>query len=182
MTNKELKDQLEDSVEILKQDLSQVRTGRASPSLLDSVKVNAYDSKMSIKEVGTVTMPDPTTLLIVPWDKSLIDNIAKAIRESDIKVNPIVEGDRVRISFPGLTEERRKEFAKIVSDRVEECRQRIRRVRQEAMKDIDKMFSDKEISEDEKFALQENVEETIKDYNKKVEEIGEKKTEEIMTV
>ncbi len=182
MTKTELKSKLEKAVEALKDDLKQIRTGSANVSMLDSVKVNAYESEMSIQEVGNISKPDATTLVIVPWDKSLIDNIAKAIRESEIQIDPVVEGDRVRISFPGLTEERREEFAKVVSDRVEESRQRVRRIRQDAMKDIDKKFQDKEISEDEKFSLREDVEEVVKNYNENIEEIGEKKTKEITTV
>lgn len=182
MEMSELKTQLDSAVDSLREELAQVRTGRANTSILDAVKVDAYDSKMSIQEVAAITVPDATTIIISPWDKSLIDNIAKAIRESSIKVDPVVEGDRVRISFPGLTEERRKEFSKLVSDEVEECRQQIRRIRQKAMKDVDNAFEEKEISEDVKFDTREEIEDIIKDYNDKVEEIGEKKTKEIMTV
>ncbi|MBD3366500.1 ribosome recycling factor [candidate division WWE3 bacterium] len=182
MNKNELKTQLQKAVDALKQELTQIRTGRANTSMLDPVRVNAYESQMSLQEVGSITMPDATTIVITPWDKSLIENIAKAIRESDVQVEPVVEGDRVRLSFPGLTEERRKEFAKIVSAKVEESRQQIRRIRQEAMKDIDKLFADKEIGEDEKFKLREDVEEVVKEYNDKLEDLGEKKTKEIMTV
>ena len=182
MTKKEFESQLEISLEQLKEDLAQIRTGRVTPAILDSVKVEAYDSKMSIQEIGSVTLLNASTLVIVPWDKSLLSNISKAIQESDIQVTPIVEGDRVRLPFPGLTEERRKEFARVVSDKVEECRQRLRRVRQDAMKDIDKMFSDKEIGEDEKFQMKEGLEEIVKDSNESVDKIGDKKIQEIMTV
>lgn len=182
MTKKEFESQLEISLEQLKEDLAQIRTGRVTPAILDSVKVEAYDSKMSIQEIGSVTLLNASTLVIVPWDKSLLSNISKAIQESDIQVTPIVEGDRVRLPFPGLTEERRKEFARVVSDKVEECRQRLRRVRQDAMKAIDKMFSDKEIGEDEKFQTKDDLEEIVKDSNESVDKIGDKKIQEIMTV
>lgn len=182
MTEAELKNKLESAVEELTQDLTQIRTGRATPGMLSNIKVNAYGTLLSFQEVGSVNVIDSTTLVIVPWDKSLIDNIAKAIRDSDLQVEPIVEGDRVRISFPGLTEERRKEYAKVVSDKVEESRQRIRRIRQDAMKDIDESFEQKEIGEDAKFSMREDVEDLVKEYNEKVEEMGEKKTKEIMTV
>jgi len=156
MIKKEFESQLEISLEQLKKDLAQIRTGRVTATILDSVKVEAYDSKMSIQEIGSVTSLNASTLVIIPWDKSLLPNISKAIQESDIQVTPIVEGDRVRLPFPGLTEERRKEFARVVLDKVEECRQKIRRVRQDAMRDIDKMFSDKEIGEDEKFQMKDD--------------------------
>jgi len=182
MTNKEFETQLERSLEQLKEELAQIRTGRVTPAILDSVKVEAYGAKMSVQELGSVTSLDASTLVIVPWDKSLIPNISKAIQESDVQVTPIVEGDRVRLSFPGLTEERRKEFARVVSEKVEECSQRIRRIRQEAKKDVDKMFSDKEIGEDDRFQMKEDLEDIIKEFNKKIDEIGDKKTREIMTV
>ena len=182
MTKKELETQLEISLKLLKEDLAQIRTGRVTSAILDSVKVEAYDSKMSLQEIGSVTSLNASTLVIVPWDKSLLQNISKAIQESDIQVTPIVEGDLVRLSFPGLTEERRKEFARVVSDKVEECSQRIRRVRQDAMKEVDKMFSDKEIGEDEKFQIKEDLEEAVQKSNENVDSVGDKKIQEIMTV
>ena len=182
MTKKEFEIQLEMPLKQLKEDFAQIRTGRVTPEILDPVKVEAYDSKMSIQEIGSITSLNSSTLIIVPWDKSLLQNISKAIQESDIQVTPIVEGDRVRLPFPGLTEERRKEFARVVSDKVEECRQKIRRVRQDAMRDVDKMFSDKEIGEDEKFQMRESLEESVKDSNDSVDRIGDKKIREIMTV
>jgi ribosome recycling factor len=182
MNKIEFKKSLEKTVESLKEDLTQIRTGRATPAILDNIRIEAYDAKMTIKEVGNVTVSDASTLIITPWDKSLLNSVAKAIRESDLKIEPIVEGDRVRLVFPGLTEERRKEFAKLVSEKVEDCRQRIRKVRQEEMKQIDTQFEGKEISEDERFSSKETVEEITKETNLLVEEIGDTKTEEIMTV
>jgi len=182
MTKKELEIQLEISLKLLKEDLAQIRTGRVTSAILDSVKVEAYDFKMSLQEIGSVTSLNASTLVIVPWDKSLLQNISKAIQESDIQVTPIVEGDLVRLSFPGLTEERRKEFARVVSDKAEECSQRIRRIRQDAMKDVDKMFSDKEIGEDERFQIKEGLEEAVKRSNENVDSVGDKKIQEIMTV
>ncbi len=182
MNKLELKKSLEKVVESLREDLTQIRTGRATPAILDNIRIEAYGAKMTIKEVGNITVSDASTLVITPWDKNLLNSIAKAIRESDLKIEPIVEGDRVRLVFPGLTEERRKEFAKLVSEKVEDYRQRIRKVRQEGMKEIDTQFESKEIGEDEKFSLKEDIEDLVKETNFLVEEIGEKKTEEIMTV
>jgi len=182
MNKTELKKALDKTVEILQEDLTQVRTGRATPAILDNIRIEAYGAKMTIKEVGNVTVSDASTLVVTPWDKSLLNSVARAIRESDLKIEPILEGDRVRLVFPGLTEERRKEFAKLVSEKVEECRQRIRRIRQDGMKQIDTQFENKEIGEDEKFAQKEKIEDIVKETNTLVEEIGEAKTEEIMTV
>ena len=182
MNKTELKKSLDIAVEALQENLSLIRTGRATPAILDNIRLEAYGAKMTIKEVGNVTVSDASTLVITPWDKGLLNPIAKAIRESDLKIEPIMEGDRVRLVFPGLTEERRKEFARLVSEKVEECRQRVRKVRQDVMKQIDTQFDNKEIGEDEKFALKEDVEELVREYNEEIENIGDKKTDEIMTV
>ncbi|HOM78070.1 MAG TPA: ribosome recycling factor [bacterium] len=182
MNKTELKKSLDIAVEALQENLSLIRTGRATPAILDNIRLEAYGARMTIKEVGNVTVSDASTLVITPWDKGLLNPIAKAIRESDLKIEPIMEGDRVRLVFPGLTEERRKEFAKLVSEKVEECRQRVRKVRQDVMRQIDTQFDNKEIGEDEKFSLKEDVEELVREYNEEIENIGDKKTDEIMTV
>ncbi len=182
MNKTELKTNLESALEDLRQEFNQIRTGRISPAVLENIKVEMYESQMSIRELATVSVPEPTILVITPWDKSAIESIAAAIKKSDLQIEPIVEGDRIRLSFPGLTEERRKEYAKMVSEKAEESRQKIRRLRQEAMKHIDTMFEEKEISEDEKFSMREDIEDIIKEYNRKVEELADKKTKEIMTV
>jgi ribosome recycling factor len=140
------------------------KNGKASPSLIESVLVDAYDSKMSIRELGTITVMDSQNLAVSPWDKSILKAIAKAIRESGLGLNPIDEPDRVRVPVPALTEERRTELARIVSGKIEECKNSLRNVRQDAMKYIDKDFADKNISEDEKFTQKEEVEKTIKTF------------------
>jgi ribosome recycling factor len=98
----------------LKSELAQIRTGRASPALIENVMVDAYGSKMAMKEVGSISVLDSQNLVVSPWDKSLIQAVAKALRESELKINAVDESDRVRVPFPALTEERRKEFVKIV--------------------------------------------------------------------
>jgi ribosome recycling factor len=182
MNISELKLRLSKSTEFLKSELSQVRTGRASPSLIESVFVDAYDSKMSIRELGTITVMDSQNLVVSPWDKSLLKAISKAIRESGLGLNPIDEPDRVRIPIPALTEERRTELARIVSGKVEECKNSLRNVRQDAMKYIDKEFADKNISEDEKFSQKEEVEKTVKTVIEQADELGEAKKKEISAI
>lgn len=182
MTNSELKFKLEKSVEYLQGELSKIRTGRASPALIESIKVNVYESMMEIREVGTITVLDPSNLVVSPWDKSVLKEIASAIRNSDLKLNPVVDGDVVRVPLPQLTEERRKEMTKLVTDKVEEVKGSIRNVRQEAMKDIEDKFKKKEIGEDEKFTEKDKVEETVKEYNDKVSKIGSDKEADILKV
>ena len=182
MNQTELKSKLSRAFEFLKGELAQIRTGRASPSLVESIQIDAYDTKMSIKELGSISVPDSQNLLIIPWDKSLIGKISKAIRESDLKLNPVEDKEKLRVPLPPLTEERRKEFVKLVATKVEDCKSVMRNVRHEAMKDIDKDFSDKAIGEDEKFRRKEEVEKTVKEYVEQVDNMGEGKKEEVTRV
>ncbi len=182
MNESELKLRLDKSLEYLKTELGYVKTGRATPSLIENISVSAYGSKMNLKELGSINLLDNQTLVISPWDKSLLSSIAKAIRESDLNLNPAEDNDRIRIPIPPLTEERRKELAKKVSIQAEEAKQSIRSIRQDAMKDIDNAFLSKSIGEDEKFARKEKIENIIKDYIKQIDDIGESKKSEIMRV
>lgn len=182
MTQSELKSKLEKSVEFLKGELSKLRTGRASPTMIESVMVNAYGTKMAVREVGSISVADPQNLVVSPWDKNLADEVAKAIRESDLNLNPSVDGAVVRVPVPALTEERRKEMAKQVSTKIEDVKNSIRNIRQEAMKDIDDEFDSKSIGEDEKFSKKEDVEELVKEYTDKAIEMGEDKKSDILSI
>ena len=182
MNISELRLKLSKVREFLRGELAQIRTGRASPALIENIQVDAYGTKMTLIEVGSITVLDSQNLVVTPWDKGLIKPIAKSIRESQASLNPVEESDRIRIPVPSLTEERRKELAKIVGVKAEESKNSIRNIRQDAMKDIEKMFSDKSIGEDEKFRLKEEAEKTVKEFTDGVEEISETKRSEILTV
>jgi len=182
MKNRVLEDKLKKSIDYLKTELSQIRTGRANPSLIGDIPVNVYESKMSVKELGNIQVKDPQNLIIIPWDKNLIPDIAKAIITSDMGLNPVEDKDKIRVPIPPLTEERRRELNKKVNIYVEEAKSSIRNIRQEAMKDIDKDFENKNISEDEKFRFKDQVEELVKEYSTKAEKIGEEKEKYLMAV
>lgn len=182
MTTAELKSKLQNSLDYLQTELSKVRTGRASPALLEELKVNIYDSTMSIKELGSITVPDPQSLTISVWDKTSLKSVAKAINDSDLNLNAAVDGDVVRVPIPDLTEERRQEMTKLVTNKVEEVKSSIRNIRQEAMKIIDKKFDDKEISEDEKFDSKEEIEEVVKEFTDKANGSGETKKKEVLSI
>ena len=182
MNKNDLKSKLEKSVEFLRNDIATVRTGRASPSMVSDVVVDAYGSKMTMKELGSITLLDSQTIVVSPWDRSLIGAIAKAIREGELNLNPAEDSDRVRIPVPALTEERRKELGKVVGTKGEEAKQSVRNIRQDAMKEIEKEFTDKLIGEDEKFTQKDEVEKIVKEYVEKIDQICENKKQELMTV
>lgn len=137
---------------------------------------------MTIKEVASVTSMDTQNLVITPWDKNLLKDISKALNQSDLKINPIIDGDRLRVPFPSLTEDRRKELVKIVSLKVEECKNAIRNLRQEAMKDIEADFANKLFGEDEKFSKKDDVEKIVKEFVAQIDSTGEDKKTELMKV
>ena len=182
MNKNELKSKLSKSVDFLKAELTQIRTGRASPSLLEDIEVEAYDSIMTVKELGSITLLDPQNIIVAPWDKSLLQAIGKAIRESELNLSPVEESDRIRVPLPALTEDRRVELTKLVSVKVEDAKNSLRSIRQDAMKDIEKDFIAKVISEDEKFSLKDDVEELVKEAVSSAEDIGETKKQDLMTV
>ncbi|HLC93922.1 MAG TPA: ribosome recycling factor [Patescibacteria group bacterium] len=180
MTITELKSKLSKTLEHLQQEMSQIRTGRASPTLLENILVEAYGTKMTLKELGSISVIDAQNLGVQIWDKSLQGDIVGAIRDSDLKVNPVIDGSIIRVPIPALTEDRRKEFVKIVSGKVEETKNAMRNIRQEAMKDIERGFTDKVFGEDEKFSQKETVEQAVKDFVSQVDELGEDKKADIL--
>ena len=182
MTSSELKNRLTKSIEFLNTELTQIRTGRANPSLLEDIEVVAYESKMTLKELGSVTLADAQTIMVTPWDRSLIPDIEKAIRESESRLNPVEVGGNIKVPVPPLTEDRRKELVRLVNQKAEDCKQSIRNIRQDAMKDIDREYDEKIISEDEKFTQKEEMEDITKDFVEQADSVGEVKSSELMTV
>lgn len=183
MNTSELRDRFSKSVDFLKSELSQIKTGRASPQMISDISIDVYDgTSMTVKEVGTISVVDPHNLIVTPWDKNVVSKIAKGIRESDVGVSASEEVGKVRVSIPALTEERRIEYAKQVQKEVEDCKSSIRNIRQDAMKDIDRDFDDKVISEDDKFRKKDDIGDIVKEYMTMAEDAGEAKRKEIMTV
>jgi ribosome recycling factor len=182
MTKSELLKKLEGAIDFFKTDISQVRTGRANPVVIEELTVEVYGSKMKVKELGTISVPEPQLIVVSPWDKSVLQIIDKAIRESDLKLNPVTADGVIRIPIPPLSQERREEFAKMVSTKTELARQTIRNIRQEAIKDIEKSFADKAIGEDEKFTQKEEVEKLVKEKTAEVGEFGDAKRDDILAI
>lgn len=182
MTKSELIKKLDGALDFFKTDIAQVRTGRANPVVIEELVVEVYGSKMKVKELGTISVPEPQLIVVSPWDKSVLQIIDKAIRDSDLKLNPVTADGVIRIPIPPLSQERREEFAKMVSTKMELARQTIRNIRQDAIKEIEKSFADKSIGEDEKFSQKEEVEKLVKDITTEVGELGEAKREDILAI
>lgn len=177
-----LKTRLDQTIEVVKKDLSSVRTGRAKPSLVEDVKVEAYGTMMTIKELATITAPDTTLIVISPWDKGLVSAISSGIQKSGLNIQPIVDGDTVKISIPALTEERRLELVKLVSQKLESARVMIRGVRTEIKEEIEAQEGEAGISEDSIKAWLESMQKTVDSYMLKIDEIGKEKEKELMTL
>lgn len=182
MTVSEIKARLNKSLEFLTSEFVNIRAGRATPNILEDLEVSAYQSTMTIKELGSITVLDFQNLVISPWDKNTISAIVKAIRESDLNLNPSDDGSVIRVPVPPLTEERRHELTKLAAKKAEETRQAMRNIRQDAMKDIDKDFADKKIGEDEKFTQKEEIEKVVKEIVGKVDILLEEKTKDLLTI
>jgi len=178
----EMAEKMEKSVESFKNELSKVRTGRASIALLDGIHVNAYGSSMPINQVGTITIPESRMIAIQPWDVQLVPAIEKAILKSDIGLTPISDGKVIRLNIPQLTEERRRDLVKQVKKVAEEFRVAVRNVRREAIDVLKKQKKDKEISEDDLFKLQDEAQSETDTYIKQIDEATASKEKEVMEV
>lgn len=178
----EASDKMEKSVSAFKKELSKIRTGRASLSILDGISVDAYGSAMPLNQVGTITIPESRMIVIQPWDPQMLAAIEKAIMKSDIGLNPIGDGKVIRLNIPQLTEERRKELVKAVRKVAEEFRVAIRNVRREAIETLKKQKKDKEISEDELFKFQDEAQSETDLNIKLIDEVTANKEKEVMEV
>lgn len=177
-----IESKLEEAITYLKGELAKIRAGRASIDLFDDIEVAAYDTKLPLKQLATLSSPEARLVVVRPWDKGVLKDIETALRNAFSDLNPVVDGDTIRISFPSPTEERRQELVRYIGKIVEETRVKIRQTREEAIKDLKNQEDGGEISEDELFRKKEEAQNLIDEYNKKVEEIGRNKEEEVMTV
>ncbi|MDR2550067.1 MAG: ribosome recycling factor [Desulfobulbus sp.] len=178
----QLKEKMASSIEALKRELVKIRTGRASLSLLDGIKVNAYGAQMPLEQAGTLTIPENNMIAIKPWDPQLLPAIEKAILASGLGLTPQSDGNVVRLMIPPLTGERRKELVKQVKKIGEEYKVAIRNVRRDTNESLKKMKKDKAISEDEMFRLQEDAQKMTDGYINQVDEIAGGKEKEVMSV
>jgi len=178
----DLEDRMEKAISALHSDLLSIRTGRASPALLEKIRVDAYGSSLPLNQVATVAVPEARLLAIRPFDASTLGAIEKAILKSDLGLTPNNDGKIIRLSIPPLTDERRRDLAKMVSRRVEETRVAIRNVRRDGLKELGDLQKDKEISEDDFYKAKEDLQKLTDDYIAKADQLGEQKQAEIMEV
>jgi len=177
-----IKPHLEKTIGYLKNEFMSLQIGRATPSLLENLEVEAYGQKIALRDLAAIQIPEPRAIIIRPWDKAVVPNIESAIRKSSLGLSPITKDDFIRLAIPPLSEERRREIAKMLQEKAEECRISIRRHREEVWREIQNLEKNKEISEDNKFKAKDELQKLIDEYNKKVEEMKSKKESEIMTI
>jgi ribosome recycling factor len=176
------RDRMDKAVHALKEEFGSLRTGRASASLLDQVHVDAYGSSMHINQVGAVSVPEPRMLMVNVWDRGLVVSVEKAIRNAGLGLNPVVDGQNLRIPIPPLTEERRKEITKIASKYAEQQRIAVRNIRRDANDDLKKAEKDGAINQDEHKRLEGEVQKITDEAIKRIDEALKTKEQEIMHV
>lgn len=176
------KDKMEKCLDALNRDYKAVRAGRANPAILDRVTVDYYGTPTPINQMAAISVPEPRMLMIQPWDASTLKDIEKAINTAEIGINPSNDGKVIRLSFPALTEERRKELVKDISKRGEEAKVAVRNVRRDAMDDIKKLKKDNEITEDDQKNGEKKLQDITDSYIKQVEEMVKKKEDEVLSI
>lgn len=178
---KEMQRKMDRALEVLGQDFARIRTGRASVALLEGIKVDAYGTAMPISQVASLAAPEPRLLTVQPWDTGLMSDLEKAILRSDLGLTPSNDGKIMRIPIPPLTTDRRKELVKSTKKMAEESKVALRNLRRDANEQLKELKKDKQISEDEIFKAQEEVQKATDDYIKKLDALAAEKEKEIMS-
>jgi ribosome recycling factor len=182
MSLKEAEERMEAAVEALRREFAAVRTGKASPALLDTVRVDAYGSKMPLNQVANVSTPGASLLVVQPYDKALLEDIERAIHTANLGLNPANDGNLIRVPVPPLTEERRKEYAKLLHQMTEEARISMRHARKVGNDEIKVAIKEHETSEDEGFRQLEKIQELTNHYSSLLDEMLENKEKEVMAI
>ncbi len=172
----------QEALEYLRLELGQLRTGRATPALVENIQVEAYGAKTQLVALASISVSDARTIVIEPWDKNLLKDIERGIQEAKIGINPVVQGKIIRISMPPMTEESRKNLIKVMNEKLEQARIGVRGVRDKAKAEIVQAEKDKAIGEDDKYRLLEQLDKVVAGWNDKIKHTGEEKEKEIMTI
>ena len=181
-TRQEAQAHMDKALDALRREFTGVRTGKASPALLDTVRVDAYGSKMPINQVATVSVPEPRLLIVQPWDKNLLPVVEKAIRSAELGLNPASDGNVLRVPIPALNEERRREMVRLLHKLAEEGRVAIRHVRQEANKEIKAKEHAHELGEDAARRAMDEIQKLTDEYIGKLDQLLKSKEEEVLEV
>lgn len=177
-----MNERMEKVIENLETSYSEVRAGRANPAILNRVMVEYYGAPSPISQVASISVPEARLIVIQPWDKSLLSPIEKAIEKADIGIHPMNDGQLIRLAFPELTEERRKDLVKDIKKMAEEAKIAVRNIRRDEMDNAKDKLKNKEISEDEERTLEDKIQKETDTYVAKIDEMAEKKEKEIMSV
>src|SRR4030042_3833299 len=174
--------EMEKATERFKEEIGKLRTGRANPAMVENLMVDYYGAKSPLKQVASITIPEPRLIVIAPWNKDNLVDIEKAVREAGLGLNPTNDGQVIRIAIPPLNEERRADLVKVLGKYSEEARVQIRQAREEAWDKIQVLVKEGKLGEDAKFRGKEQLQKLIDGYNKKVEEVRERKEKEITEI
>ena len=175
-------DKMEKSLDVLLDEYASIRAGRANPHVLDRLRIDYYGTPTPIQQVGNVTVPEARMIVIQPWEKSLLKEIEKAILVSDLGINPTNDGNVIRLVFPELTEERRKDLAKDVKKKGEGAKVAVRNIRRDAMEKLKKMKKESELTEDDLKQAEKKIQDLTDKYVKNAEECAQRKEKEIMAI
>jgi ribosome recycling factor len=178
----EYKQQFDGCIEFFKEDISSLRTGRATPALVEDVQIEAYGMRQQLKAVASIGVLDAKTLQVEPWDKSITVAIETGLRNSNLGFNPVNDGKVIRIPLPELTADRRQDLLKVLNQKMEQAKIAVRQKREEIKKNIERQEKDSEISEDDKYKLVDELEKMVKTANERIAQIAAEKEKEITTI
>jgi ribosome recycling factor len=181
-TVEDAKRRMEEALDAIRREFATVRTGKASPALLDTVRVEAYGSKMPLNQVATINTPEPSLLVVQPFDKTVMADIERAIMSADLGLNPMNDGNVIRVPIPPLNEERRKEYAKLLHKMAEEGKVSVRHARRIVREEIHALVKDHEIGEDEGRRREDSLEKVTQEYSDKIDALLKTKEEEVMAI
>jgi ribosome recycling factor len=175
-----IKPEMEKAVKAFEEEVKTIRSSRASSELVENLQVECFGQKFSLRQLGQISIPEPRQILISPWDSSYIDSIVKAIEKSGLGVSPMVDGNSIRITLPPVTEEFKKNLLRILSQKKEAAKKKIREARTDAWDEIQDAFLEGKISEDQKYKGKDELQDLVEEFNEKIEEIAERKEKEIL--
>jgi len=176
------KPKMEKAIERFKEEINKLRTGRANPAMVENLAVDYYGAKSPLKQVASINVPEPRLIVIQPWDKDTLVNIEKAINEAQLGFNPVNDGQVIRLAIPPLNEERRTELVRALGKFAEAAKVAVRQAREEAWDEIQELVKNGKLGEDDKFRGKDMLQESVDEYNRKIEEIREKKEKEMMEI